>query len=152
MSFRPHSVCGFRDPFCIFLFRTTFENVTSVFKGSRPQGLATLSATFDPEPWDVSFTSNAPGLYPSELYSFPAIRALFLPPFSVPALFYETYRLRIGASTGSSHRKSCASFVATRTVNPSRGRLLSWVFGPLGYRTLSPMKKASSFFHLPLAL
>lgn len=71
---------------------------------------------------------------------------------SVPALCYKTYRPYIGAPTVCTHRKSCTPSIATQRVNLSRGQLLSWAFWLLGYETSSSMKKASSFFHPPLAL
>jgi hypothetical protein len=88
VSFVPHSISGFRDPFFIFPFGKKFEEITFVFDRSRPQGLATLSADPTLNPGTLISRPTLAGFTLQSFPSFPAIAVSFLKP--LPFLRFST--------------------------------------------------------------
>jgi hypothetical protein len=125
---------AYSDPFALLFTRPSGPASLEPAMDPRkchPQGLATLPMV------SALYGSLETSFSPQRSWAFP-FRALLL--FddqdevtfisSALALFYTTFRPRIGASAMSSRRKSRSPH-CPQVIHPGRGHLLSWAFGPL---------------------
>jgi hypothetical protein len=83
---------------------------------------------------------NAPGLRPSELFSFRVIERRFPFPVSAPALPHKTREGLVSALQRLHPTRKAAPLIATRCFMSGRGRVLSWDSPPsrLSRRESSP--------------
>jgi len=82
-------------------------------------------------PWRPLSAPNARRLHPSELFSKPMIEEEF--PLPSPLLRFPGKPLDLPSALQRLTPISPAvPLLATQSINPGRGRLLSWVFSPLG--------------------
>jgi len=96
---------------------------------SRSRGLATPSAAFALRTLEASFNFQRSWVSPFRAFhSFPVIGFPFPETLSAPALPCITSAALHRRLSGFLPPEKLYPLLATRTVNPGRGRLLSWAF------------------------
>jgi hypothetical protein len=140
---QPSSISGSRFPFFHGLSRACVRSVCAVPTGSTVLRVWLPSLRCQSlHPWWPVSASNAPGFFPSEPFSHPAIEAKF--PLLPPLLRFcaKPFGLVPALQRLSLARRSVPLF-APWVVTPGRGRVLSWV--SLVSQALPPPDRLESF-------
>jgi hypothetical protein len=150
---RPFSIFRKRSPLCApHRSMRRPENVT-LFPGGAARRVWLPSRRIELSlPREPLSAPNAPGLYPSELFSFRVIEGRFPFPISAPALSHKTREGLVSALQRLDPTRKAAPLFAPRFFTSGRGRVLSWGSPPsrLSRRGSSPGSVSLPGSPLPL--